>query len=277
MVETNPFDVLADETRVKVLRALADRYREAPEDPFLSFSELRRRAGVRDSGNFNYHLGELRSRFVADTDRGYRLTNTGISVVTSLYAGTYDEGDRTGPAKLDETCPTCGEPLEATYSDSVLSIACPNDYEYQNVLPPGALADRTLPEAVDLFAVIVEEHVELARAGGCPKCYGRVEWSVTEIPEPTPAYAAACDRCGIRLTVPVGGVVARHPEVLSFYARHGIDPRDRPPWTSTLSTGDAVERVADDPPKFRVTVEEGDDRLHLTLDESATVTDVSWS
>ncbi|MFW5935339.1 MAG: DUF7347 domain-containing protein, partial [Halolamina sp.] len=50
MQEADPTDalaVLADETRVAILRALAE------ADEPLPFSELRRRADIRDPGRFN--------------------------------------------------------------------------------------------------------------------------------------------------------------------------------------------------------------------------------
>jgi DNA-binding transcriptional ArsR family regulator len=48
------FAALGDPTRIAILRALF----EDPHEP-TAFSDLRRAVGVRDSGQFNYHLGEL--------------------------------------------------------------------------------------------------------------------------------------------------------------------------------------------------------------------------
>jgi DNA-binding transcriptional ArsR family regulator len=62
------FDALADETRLGVLRALVR------ADGPLEFSDLRARAGVRDSGRFNYHLDRLLGRFVEKRNGRYALT-----------------------------------------------------------------------------------------------------------------------------------------------------------------------------------------------------------
>lgn len=50
---TDALEVLGNEIRVSILRELAE------ADGPLSFTELRERAGVRDTGKFNYHLEKL--------------------------------------------------------------------------------------------------------------------------------------------------------------------------------------------------------------------------
>lgn len=55
----NGLELLADETRVGILRALVDRVRTTPDDPTMWFAELQLAVGVRDSGTFNYHLEKL--------------------------------------------------------------------------------------------------------------------------------------------------------------------------------------------------------------------------
>ena len=99
---------LASEHRVAILRELA-----AADEP-LRFSELRQRIGMDDTGRFNYHLGELRGRFVREVDGGYELGHAGERVV--LAAGDLDpEGaaaltDAYEGATDDDACPVCGEP-----------------------------------------------------------------------------------------------------------------------------------------------------------------------
>ncbi|MFT4933083.1 MAG: DNA-binding transcriptional ArsR family regulator, partial [Natronomonas sp.] len=60
------FAVLADDTRVAILQALWE-----TEDYEASFSELRDAVGMRDSGQFNYHLDKLVGPFVAKAEDGY--------------------------------------------------------------------------------------------------------------------------------------------------------------------------------------------------------------
>lgn len=81
------FDLLGDETRLRIVRALA----AADPEP-RRFSDLRARVGTADTGRFNYHLNRLRGDLVEKTDEGYVLTPAGrrlAGVVTgSLPANT---------------------------------------------------------------------------------------------------------------------------------------------------------------------------------------------
>ncbi|WP_123536158.1 ArsR/SmtB family transcription factor [Halosimplex salinum] len=98
------FAVLGDETRLAILRALAD------ADEPLPFSRLRERAGVRDSGRFSYHLRRLCEYFVRETDEGYELGHTGSRVVAATAAAGGESSAAsaaTGPVESDE-CPVCG-------------------------------------------------------------------------------------------------------------------------------------------------------------------------
>lgn len=93
---------LADETRLAILRELADA--DAP----LSFSTLRERVGVRDTGRFNYHLTELCGYFVRDVDGGYELGYAGDRVVAAAD-GAAGDPTTVRPAGDDEECPVCGD------------------------------------------------------------------------------------------------------------------------------------------------------------------------
>jgi DNA-binding transcriptional ArsR family regulator len=97
---TDALSVLADETRADILRTLAD------ADGPLSFSALRDRVGVRDSGRFSYHLRQLCEYFVRETDEGYELGHAGTRVVGA--AGVTDGGADSAGA-TDGECPVCGE------------------------------------------------------------------------------------------------------------------------------------------------------------------------
>lgn len=68
-VET--FSLLANEDRLAILAALVRAHRRG-ETP-LSFSGLRERVGIRDSGRFAYHLRELTGHLVARSPDGYTL------------------------------------------------------------------------------------------------------------------------------------------------------------------------------------------------------------
>jgi len=103
---TDALSVLADETRLSILQALAD-----ADDP-LPFSRLRERAGVSDSGRFSYHLRQLCEYFVRDTPEGYELGHAGARVIDATSAASGDAAAGPGAASIDaptDECPVCGE------------------------------------------------------------------------------------------------------------------------------------------------------------------------
>jgi len=84
--------LLGDERRVAILRELAAAGAVPDSTVTISFSELLDRVGIRDSGQFNYHLGRLRGRFVDRTDDGYRLTSTGAALGETILGSVENPG-----------------------------------------------------------------------------------------------------------------------------------------------------------------------------------------
>jgi DNA-binding transcriptional ArsR family regulator len=239
------FELLSDETRLETLRALADRLRENPEAPTLGFSELRRRVGMRDSGNFNYHLGKLEGRFVERTDDGYRIAPAGLRVVAAVITGAYGGGESMGPAELEDPCPVCGAALTATYEAGVLRVACPEPHEFANTLPPGAVDERDLEGVIALLTRITHQDIELSLSGTCPFCYGRLPWSVGSPSGPAPEFDTQCPRCGVRMAVPAAVCLVQSPTGLAFFHDHGIDVRRRPLWAPVFHEGVEVSPTAE--------------------------------
>lgn len=77
----NAFSVLGDEVRLEILLVLAE---QMGEKSGLTFSELRERVGVKDSGRFNYHLDKLGDGFIKKTDDGYVPRYPGLAVVSAV-------------------------------------------------------------------------------------------------------------------------------------------------------------------------------------------------
>ncbi len=78
---------------------------EAP----LSFSELRQRVGIDDTGRLNYHLRELCGRFVRDGESGYELGTAGERVVLAAADLDPEAAALTGQQVAEGGCPVCGE------------------------------------------------------------------------------------------------------------------------------------------------------------------------
>lgn len=81
-----------------ILQTLAE-----ADDP-VSFSELRDRVGVSDSGQFNYHLGKLDGHFVEAAEKGYQLRQPGRWVVGALLTGAVTHDPTVDRATVDFDC-----------------------------------------------------------------------------------------------------------------------------------------------------------------------------
>jgi DNA-binding transcriptional ArsR family regulator len=276
------FEALADETRVAILDALAEHRREKDSDPDadtgLSFSELRRAVGAEDSGGFNYHLDRLRDRFVYQDDDGYHLTYAGVSVVAAIRSGTYGEVER-DPRPVEGSCPFCDANLTARYRHAHLRVTCENDHTvFGTDLPPGVVADRSLEAVIYLGTRRVYHALELGRDGVCVRCYGPAEHSLDTATafadESIRVFRAQCDWCGTRVAGGVTWCVLTHPAVVAFHHEHGVDLRNRFPWTLDLyHDEDAVTELSADPLRLRVDAHLGGDELRVTLDEDGAVLD----
>jgi hypothetical protein len=273
-IDPDPFEAVTAETRVAILRALAERVAAEPSDPALSFSDLRRETGLRDSGNFNYHLDELRPEFVRSTDEGYVLTPAGVELVGTLRAGVAPADDR-GPVALDHDCGLCGAALSATYEDGLLAVTCDEGHALpRGTLPPAAVADRDLADAAELLVVRTVEMLAYVRRGVCPTCYGEMavaQVSVEEAPQPADlGFRGTCDDCGMVYAGPTGSFLLDLPAVVSFCADHDLDPTGEGYWALDLPVrgGEVVDR---EPLRLAVSQTLDDERLRVVVDESLSV------
>jgi hypothetical protein len=223
---------------------------------------------MRDSGNFNYHLGKLEGRFVERTDDGYRIAPAGLRVVAAVIAGAYGGGESMGPVELDDPCPVCGAALTATYEDGVLRVACPEPHEFINTLPPGAIDERDLEAVIALLTRVTHQDIELSLAGTCPFCYGRLSWSVEPPSGPVSEFDTQCQRCGVRITVPAVVCLLQSPTGLAFFHDHGIDVRRRPLWAPVFHENVAVSPTAEG--GVTVTVTRDGEQLSGRFDASLT-------
>jgi hypothetical protein len=269
------FAAVADELRVRILRELWD-----ADDP-LSFSELRERVGVRDSGRFNYHLGELQGRFVekADDAGGYDLRFAGRKLVGALHSGVYTEpGDPVGPQPVDGSCVSCGADLEAVYEDEHGKVDC-TECEVsliQTEVPPAFVDGREadLAAAVDGY---VRTTLRSFLDGFCPTCSGQTTGRLADGENGMgPNAVVECERCGATFYGLAGWVVVDHPAVLSFYDDHGRSVRNTPLWhLGWLADAQWVEEAEDravgdadggDGRRALVPVDLDGERLRLTVD-----------
>jgi len=262
------FAVVGNETRLRILEALWEADRPA------AFSDLRRRVGMRDSAQFNYHLDKLVGQFVRKTDEGYGFRQAGRAVIRSVLAGTLNQSPELDPFPVEGTCVDCGSDLQARYEDEHVHIECSEcgrphgGYPF----PPGGLEDRTREEILDAFNQRARHLSCLSKDGVCPECNGRMETSVGYAERDDAMGLEVrvdyeCARCNLTTSSSTGLALLDDAEVVSFYRDHGVDLNDVPFWTLDWCVTDEHTGVAsEDPWRLRVTIELDDEELVATLD-----------
>jgi hypothetical protein len=281
MTDADPaaaFDILGEETRVAILRALVEHRRENPRNPALSFSALRKRVGASDSGRFNYHLGKLRDRFVEKTDDRYALTFAGEQMATAVLSGAVADDATVDPEPLDDDCPLCGSVVSASYADGHVVVECETGHSILQIpAPPTLVRGRDIETVLAVAVQSAYDAISLAKRGVCRECYGHMEPAVREREyDSRSAYGfeASCERCGERYSSTVALTLFDHPEFVAFLSAHGCDLDEQYPWQfGFVSPEVSPDVVSEDPLQVRVTVDLDGDEFVAVVDESAQVID----
>jgi hypothetical protein len=273
-VKTQPaeavFALLSNDTRIEILRVLAN------ADGPLPFSELYDRIGLRDSGQFNYHLQKLADTFIKQGEDGYELTVAGMHVVGALIAGTYTATATLDPIELDDPCPVCGSrPLVITYKNEHAHIDCTacDELHSQFSFPPGTLNqyDREeLPAAFDRWVRVLFTQII---SGFCANCAGRLDGSLTH-DEDKPRYEWHCERCGDHARADAATPVFYHPAVQGFLYDQGFDPHETPSWQLM---GVVELTTTADEAGATVTITAGAETVTVHVDPTGSVTEVTRS
>ncbi|WP_158056825.1 DUF7351 domain-containing protein [Halorussus halophilus] len=286
------FELLAHETRFGILEAL----NEAADSP-LAFSELRRQVGVRDAGQFNYHLGKIDGQFVRSVgdgddgtdndeavgDSGYELTAAGKRVVGAVLSGSYSQRFDADGMATAAPCLECGEPMKLRFRDGGVKITCPDCGDYTDFdVPPGvfeAWPREEIPSVVDRW---LDRMHWSAEKGFCPNCDGRFDRSVhAATDDDAPEWvrgtdfeaivAYGCRRCGDSWTTVVPIVVLTHPALVAFHYEHDIVLRETPPWDLDWLRPPMATVANERPLRVEVPVTIADERRVFTFDETLDV------
>lgn len=258
---TEAFRLLSDETRLQTLQGLVALTDEAGygSDP-VSFSDLHAQVETRDSAHFNYHLQELRDRFVEHTDDGYRARYPARKVVRAIRAGTFTERAGLADESIDGSCPQCGDAdLRVSYADEKLQIRCAacETGLTSNDFPPGGFEERSLTDVLHAFDRLARHRVSFAADGVCPECTATMDGHVTTDIPPAWGYEALpafdCTRCDFSVLPSFGMLLLDHPDVVSFHRKQGDDLREPPFWELALCVSDRFTSIESREP-WRVTV-----------------------
>jgi len=256
---TESFKLLSDEIRLAILLALWEVYDPHAENNAVSFSQLFDRVGVRDSGNFSYHLDKLVGHYVEETSDGYRLRNSGLKIVRAVIAGSGLETRRLPPTEIPRSCYHCGAPVKLSYEDERLYQFCtecegnlgPESAEqapegtlivYDDFNPAG-LSHRTPEEVFVAGTIEYLQTVKLLIRGVCPECSGPIQEALRICDSHDAPAGELCPNCGTSMrggwnearvryvcsvckhsaSYPAWVAVFDHPAAVAFYHEHGFD------------------------------------------------------
>lgn len=188
---TDAFKLLSNEARLAILLALWEDRDSLRNDNSVPFTELYERVGVSDSGNFTYHLDQLRGHFVKQTDDGYELRRAGYRVVEAVLSGAVVDAPILERTRVDEPCYYCGAPsIEVSYREGAIGMYCPEcrgtyaestdteekqpPSEQQRLgymhLPPPGIESRTPREVLRASFIWLVGELGMAVNGVCPRC-----------------------------------------------------------------------------------------------------------
>jgi hypothetical protein len=240
----------------------------------MGFAELRKEVGVRDAGNFNYHLDTLLEHFVVKDGDEYKLTYAGMQIAGAVTAGTYTERGAHFTTETDIPCPVCDEPVTATYEYEYNSRLRGSRCLLRNDAAAGSTRERSLEKVIELAMLDARQDVERAMDGVCPHCWGPMETTVpsetmldieTHEPKPVPDNQVwirfDCARCGMAIWLPPGSCLVSEPPVIAFFEAHGLNIREYSYLDLPFGGSHGATLESNTPVRIQVTVELEGDRL----------------
>lgn len=299
------FSLLGNETRMAILRSLWEAQdRRFDGSSAVEFTDLYRRVGATDSGQFNYHLDRLTEHFVRRTAEGYELREAGNHVIRAVLAGAISDRPSFDPVEIEARCPFCGSTIEIEYTDDRLTARCTDcvgvvggEYPRGTFLsysfPPAGLEGRSLEAVLECAHVLYDSKITPMLEGVCPECAGAVGVSVTVCEDHdaiegelcTTCDSAheiwaeyVCETCKYARKCLVWFKLMNQPVVISFYYEHGTIEESIPfkklTWESRPYVKDISEEVlTTEPLRIRVTIPYAGEELRVTVDEELRIVD----
>lgn len=279
--ELNPFALISDEIRAKIIKALGDARVEKGTKPILTFTELMNRTAVDiPSSQFNYHLQRLQGIFVDRVDGGYQMRVEGRIVYHALRSGTLDRPDVDYKYTLDTGCYYCGQPMEAVFENSVARIRCTDcNHLYEIIGTPPAL-DPTGTDPVTQFERYCRQMQFAFANRSCRTCGDRTTINVLrppQIPFNTDSRGVAsiyssCPSCGDQFFLSAGELILYDEGVVSFCHDRGLDVLNQPVWTIPFAATDRSVVVSNEAPLIlTVRIELAGETLLVRVDNSAEI------
>lgn len=271
------FSLLGHETRLRTLQCL-----DAAGEP-LTFTELRECVGMRDPGQYHYHLGRLDGRFVHETDAGYRLTGAGRRVVGAILSGGFTYSFAGDAVPTDARCLNCDGEVELVFEADRLYRRCRScGRRFRNALvPPGILEGRPMEAVPATLDRWIKRMLAAAEVGFCHVCDGDLERTVRPVDAAaTPDWLSElsievvvhveCGNCGYDHYLLACIAVLTRPAVVGFHREHGVDVWETPFWDLDWLRAGAAEVVGREPLRFAVPMSLDGETFAPTFDADLT-------
>ncbi|WP_266083184.1 winged helix-turn-helix domain-containing protein [Haladaptatus caseinilyticus] len=286
------FAALSDETRLKILQVLWK-----SDIQTIPFSELRRTVGMRDPGQFNYHLDKLIGQFVIKTDGGYRLTQAGKHVNGAIASGMYTADGTLDPIVLNHSCQNSGDPLMLRYENETVRIGCdscsPCPAGWEAPIPPSVFAGYDRNEIPETVSQYFRTKVQQVTNGFCPFCNGHMKPTVelvdtmdgdqsSEIKFENsnnqsldPVVLFDCQHCSTESQVALyHALLLAEPGVASFHYENGIVVQERFIWELSELSPVKIDIESRNPIQLDVTYRAGDSTLSVVVDEAFDIIEI---
>ncbi|MFB6360959.1 MAG: winged helix-turn-helix domain-containing protein [Halobacteriales archaeon] len=298
------FGLLGNQIRMEILHTLGS------EAEPVSFSALREAVGVRDSGQFNYHLEKLTDHFIAKTESGYTLRQPGQRVIQAVLSGAITEDPVLERTPTELPCFYCGTPIDVSYRDGEVRMHCgdcpqtdaaesdtdnsvpPEQQELLGFvrLPPAGIVDRSAEEVLESAYTWYYNQVLTMADGVCPRCSAALDHPVTACDDHD-FSEGYCEQCGHRSAARItyrcpncsferelgfSNHFLNNPDLQRFALDHGVEvvsPSFERVYASVGSN--ETEVISTDPFEARITYEVSDASLTLTVDGELSVTGIT--
>lgn len=275
--------LLGNETRMAIMRALwADfefEYYVTESRDGTAFRTLRTRAGIEDSGNFNYHLGRLTGRLVEDREDGYVLSPLGYNLMQAIDRYGSFAYETVEEHVVADPCPYCGGDLVAAYRREILSVRCRGcaglaaDGNFTFVqLPTTGVQHLDADGLLDTATVAMAAKIRSSMHGSCWECRAPMSRTTSVCDGHDRGPDGVCGACGnryravIEARCPTCGTSGHGPvieyaivsaTVGGWFADRGRGPNAVGPWAYRLGAlGAATEVVrSTEPLEVAVTFE----------------------
>lgn len=270
------FKLLADETRISILRALSNSQEGQP------FSELFDAVPSEDTGNFNYHLSQLTGSFVKKSKDAYELTHAGRMVVGAIFAGTYDAEVSIEPIYMDWDCLQCNGNFVIECTGTRVHIRCDSCGSGSSIsIPPGALESISRDELPLILIQWYRAQIQCIQAGFCRVCTGQTEsWLMEGVDpdaeDPTPSKVCfECRRCGAYTSVSGATLATFHPLIEGFFREHGVETNLQHPtqmWRELERS--SVQTVSREPLEIEIVFSINDEVASAIITSDGSIEDV---